>query len=224
MSVVAIKRTQNIGLTMEFLILFLISGPVRSVLACDRSELTAISDGGFQKVFIYAAEGFHNEIFDLKSLFHVLQFKNTSQTLPFIVSMRNNFSTGVRTIRCSEEPLLEPVTQIWVALPNITMNGIFYGCDVIFNAQMRIYFHDNASSSYDDVKCHCGKFQGVPTKLLSNMKSCMDDYKDYSQKCLYIAIEENFSGLFMIMAGILPLLAILFIAVTTYRHFKSASL
>lgn len=190
---------------MEVLILILISSGFASLAgACDKSELAAINNRGPRKFFIYAAEGTLNGSFDLRTFFHVLEFENTSHTLPFIVHS-------------------EWVTQIWLASPNVSMNAILYGCETFQKAQMRFIVYDNASWSDDDLRNHCLQFKEGATKFLDQINRCLEDFQLYSTKCQHVAAEKNFTRPYILFSGIFLLVAILIAACATYKYLENVS-
>lgn len=210
-------------LDMRPLILFFISGFASSDCACEKSELAAITGSGSNTVYIYAAEGTSNGSFDLKTFLRVVQFNNTSHTLPFILNPGSYFLIKPLTISCSDEPLPKSVDQNWITPLNITMNAILYGCNLMMKVQMRFFVYNNDSWSERDRSIHCRKFKGVPTRFLSKMNRCLEDFQDYSKKCTLIAVKDKISGIYMMFAGILILIAILFAVYSTYKHFTKVS-
>lgn len=206
---------------MKVLALYFMSGLATSNCACDKSELAAMKDSDFQIFFIYAAVETFNGSFDLKTFFHVLEFENTSHTLPFAVHPRKKILESRGIISCNEEYEQEWSTQIWLTSSSKAMNAIFHGCDISTNLQMRFIVYNNASWTDSDLVRHCEKFKGGSIKFLGQLNHCMEDFKAYSRKCLHVAIDGNISGFIMISAGILLLIAASL--ALSYEHFKNVS-
>lgn len=205
---------------MSVLVLFLAFWLGSSVSACDESEIANIKIwNGYSVFFIYAAEGISNGSFELETFFHLVEFNDTSHSLPLIVDSQNNFIHTGKKYSCEEEDFLGFSTLMLLAPSYLNMSGILYGCDIVYKVATRFIIYDNASWNEEDQKNYCERFQGVPFKLLRKMNSCFLDFKSYSHKCIRDKEGKTFEGI-KVISGILLSVAILFFGYTTFKHFK----
>lgn len=210
----------------------LILGLTASVCACDKSELADLT--GQRSYFIYASENFfatevtNIESFDLKVFLHFLEFENTSLTLPLIIHPGNHagksFLSYEGSVSCDINSKFEFITEIFTSSPNKTITGILYGCELYYNNQIRFIIYDNTRWSKKEILNKCQKSSEVSAKYVSKMNRCLQEFKDYSQKCLKITINDKFKGVDMIFGGGLLLISILFVACIAHKYYKSITL
>lgn len=213
---------------MKISILFIIIRFITLAYACDESELA--DPTRYSSYFIYATEnidsfGGHNiERFDLKRFLNLLEFKNTSQTFPLTVHPKNSFLKYVRSVTCGKNSSFPLTTEMYTSPPNLTITGILYGCNLYFKAHFRFIIFDTTRWSEMEMQKQCQNFEGIPPKYLTKMDRCLQEFKDYLQKCTKITIEDNFPHFDLIFGVILLLIVILFVACIIHKYYKSSPL
>lgn len=205
--------------------IFILFVGLASVCACDKSELADLTWN--RSYFIFAAEnidsleGTNIESFDLKLFLHLLEFRNTSQTLPLIFHPEDRFLSYKGVKDCGKNSKFEVITQRFTSSPNKSINGILYGCELHYYSLIKIIIHDESRWSEKEIQNKCEKSQEVPAKYVSRMNGCLEEYKNYSKNCLHITIDDEFKGVDMIFGGVLLLISISFAACIVHKYFKS---